>query len=48
MRAPTIARNYAEVLFTLFQLHGMSDEKYAEDAGLVARDLETLKKVLER
>jgi len=38
----------AEVLFTLFQLHGMSDEKYAEDAGLVARDLETLKDVLEK
>ena len=38
----------AEVLFTLFQLPGMSDEKYAEDAGLVARDLETLKDVLEK
>ena len=38
----------AEVLFTLFQLPGMSDEKFAEDAGLVARDLETLKRVLER
>jgi hypothetical protein len=36
------------VLFTLFQLPGMSDEKYAEDAGLVTRDLETLKRVLER
>jgi len=38
----------SDVLFTLFQLPGMSDEKYAEDAGLVARDLETLKRVLER
>ncbi len=38
----------SEVLFTLFQLPGMSDEKYAEDAGLVTRDLETLKGVLER
>jgi hypothetical protein len=36
------------VLFTLFQLPGMSDEKYAEDAALVTRDLETLKRVLER
>jgi hypothetical protein len=36
------------VLFTLFQLPGMSDEKYAEDAGLVTRDLETLKRVLEK
>jgi hypothetical protein len=38
----------SEVLFTLFQLPGMSDEKYAEDAGLVTRDLQTLKRVLER
>jgi hypothetical protein len=36
------------VLFTLFQLPGMSDEKYAEDAALVTRDLETLKRVLEK
>ena len=36
------------LLFTLFQLPGMSDEKYTEDAGLVTRDLETLKRVLER
>ena len=38
----------SDVLFTLFKLPGMSDEKYAEDAGLVTRDLETLKRVLER
>ncbi|OLC17761.1 MAG: polyketide cyclase [Candidatus Rokubacteria bacterium 13_1_40CM_69_27] len=37
----------SEVLFTLFQLPEMSDEKYAEDAGLVERDLRTLKKILE-
>jgi len=36
------------VLFTLFRLPDMSDEKYAEDAGWVERDLKTLKKVLER
>ncbi|MGQ0577352.1 MAG: hypothetical protein ACT4PQ_00405 [Betaproteobacteria bacterium] len=38
----------AEVLFTLFQLPGMSDEKFADDARLVTRDLETLKDVLEK
>lgn len=36
------------VLLTLFQLPGMSDQKFAEDARLVTRDLETLKRVLER
>ena len=38
----------SEVLFTLFRLPGMSDEKFAEDAGLVARDLEMLKDMLEK
>jgi len=38
----------SDVLFTLFQLPGMSDKKFAEDAGFVTRDLETLKRVLER
>ena len=37
----------SEVSFTLFQLPGMTAEKFAEDAGLVERDLRTLKKVLE-
>ena len=37
----------SEVLFTLFQLPGMSDDRFAEDAGLVERDLKTLKKLLE-
>ncbi|MFC4766349.1 SRPBCC family protein [Effusibacillus consociatus] len=37
----------SEVIFTLFQLPGMSDDKYLEDAGLVERDLRTLKNVLE-
>ena len=37
----------SELLFTLFQLPGMSDGKFAEDAGLVTRDLETLKAMLE-
>src|SRR5712692_6779539 len=38
----------SELIFTLFRLPEMSDEKYAEDASLVERDLRTLKKVLER
>ena len=37
----------SEVSFTLFQLPGMTAEKFAEDAGLVERDLRMLKKVLE-
>ena len=36
------------LLFTLFRLPGMSDEKFAEDAGLVTRDLEALKGMLDR
>jgi len=38
----------SEVLFTLFQSPNMSEEKFAEDARLVERDLRTLKDVLER
>ena len=37
----------SEVIFTLFRLPDISDEKYAEDAGLVERDLRTLKSILE-
>ncbi|HYY24712.1 MAG TPA: hypothetical protein VE689_04415 [Candidatus Udaeobacter sp.] len=37
----------SEVIFTLFQSPGVSDEKYAEDIGLVERDLRSLKEVLE-
>ncbi len=36
-----------EVFFTLFQVTGMSDEKFSEDAGLVKKDLKTLKNLLE-
>jgi hypothetical protein len=36
-----------EVIFTLFQPSGMSDQKFTEDAGMVERDLRTLKRVLE-
>jgi hypothetical protein len=38
----------SEVIFTLFRLPDMSDEKYAEDVGCVERDLTTLKTILER
>jgi hypothetical protein len=38
----------SEVLFTVFQQDGMSDEQFAQDAGMVERDLITLKSVLER
>lgn len=38
----------SEVIFTLFRLSEMSDEKYAEDIGLVEQDLRTLKKMLEQ
>ena len=37
----------SEILFTLFRLPGMSDEKFAEDAEWVMRDLTALKKLLE-
>ena len=37
----------SEVLFTLFRLPDTSDERYAEDARLVERDLRTLKDLLE-
>lgn len=36
-----------EVLFTLFRVPGMSDEKFAADAQWVSRDLNTLKALLE-
>jgi hypothetical protein len=37
----------SEVLFTLFQLPGMSDERFEKDVGMVRRDLDTLKQLLE-
>jgi hypothetical protein len=37
----------SEVSFTLFQLAGMTAEKFEEDAALVQRDLRALKAVLE-
>lgn len=37
----------SEVMFTLFQLPGMSDEQFAKDAGMVEADLWSLKAVLD-
>ncbi|WP_332633061.1 hypothetical protein [Halalkalibacter flavus] len=37
-----------EVIFTLFQVSGMSDVKFLEDAELVERDLKNLKNVMEK
>ena len=37
----------AELLVTVFRQDGMSDEKFAEDAQWVRRDLEALKALLE-
>jgi hypothetical protein len=37
----------SEVIFTLFRLPDMSDERYAEDMRLVERDLRALKDLLE-
>jgi hypothetical protein len=38
----------SEVVFTLFQLPGVSDATFGDDARLAAHDLQTLKTVLER
>jgi len=37
----------SEVMFTLFQLPGMSGEQFIQDASMVEADLLTLKTVLE-
>lgn len=37
----------SEVMFTLFQISGMSDEQFANDSGMVESDLLMLKSVLE-
>lgn len=37
----------AEVVFTLFQRDGMSDDEMARDAAMVGRDLKALKNLLE-
>lgn len=37
----------SEIIFTLFKTPEMSDKQFAEDAGMVERDLKTLKSLLE-
>ena len=37
----------SEVIFTLFQQSGMSDEDFARDQGMVVEDLASMKKVIE-
>ena len=37
----------AEILITLFRLPDMNDEKFAADAAMMKRDLQTLKTLLE-
>ncbi|MBI3479982.1 MAG: SRPBCC family protein [Nitrosomonadales bacterium] len=36
-----------EILFTLFQHEGMSDQQFQEDAALVLSDLQTLRRLME-
>jgi hypothetical protein len=38
----------SEVVFTLFRLPGVSDKDYERDAGMVIKDLEKLKSILEQ
>lgn len=38
----------SQVVFTLFQIAGMSDQEFAADAKLVAADLRSLKSILEK
>ena len=37
----------SEVVFTVYQLEGMSEEKYAEDLRMVEQDLQNLKSIVE-
>ena len=37
----------SEVLFTLFQQEGMTDQQFQDDAALVLSDLQTLRRILE-
>jgi hypothetical protein len=37
----------SEVIFTVFQLAGMAEERYAEDIRMVEQDLKNLKSILE-
>ena len=37
----------SEVIFTVFQLADMSEDKYAEDIKMVEQDLQNLKSIVE-
>ena len=37
----------SEVIFTVFRQPGMTDEQFADDAGMVEKDLQNLKAILE-
>ena len=37
----------SEVIFTVFQLAGMAEERYAEDIRMVEQDLKNLKSIVE-
>jgi hypothetical protein len=39
--------NGSEVIFTVFQTTDMSEEKFAEDVGLIEQDLKILKSIME-
>jgi hypothetical protein len=47
MRVVANGRKGSTVMFTLFQTEGMDDAAYERDAGMVQRDLESLKAILE-
>jgi len=47
MRVLASPGNDSEVIFTVFRMPGMSDEKYENDIGMVLTDLAALKRVLE-
>ena len=37
----------SEIIFTLFQMPGMDDKRFAQDLGMVEQDLQSLKKCVE-
>jgi hypothetical protein len=48
MRVVANGKKGSTVLFTLFQTEGMSDADFERDAGMVQRDLDSLKAILEK
>ncbi len=47
MRVIATAKDASEVVFTLIQMPGMTDDAFAEDIKMVEKDLNSLKQVLE-